>query len=314
MEFHIKKSQFSAKSLIKESKCADRGHSLNRDFTVQSGWLQLCKSPAVRLFHSVSGMNECTSIEYSLVCLCYCSYLVHVHVCAMCVCVHDHHVCFRDRSSQPARSGWFFSRSSPDSYLHTYYYPNEHYDGRTNVPSCWKSRFTVMKGLGQNTLMLSRLHAKSKLFNVKFHSGHNILYLKLRFYVKIGIRYIETLPYILPGQDDHDEEDPLQSAEQQGCELGKSSTSKPPSPPPPPPPYRQHHRHSHPSHQQPTSISTSIGATNNNNNNPQLRRRTSAKLAANHNNKQKKNECVIEMVDDDPARYQGTNLGYYSEW
>ena len=32
MEFHIKKSQFSVKSRLKESKCADGG--LNRDFTV----------------------------------------------------------------------------------------------------------------------------------------------------------------------------------------------------------------------------------------------------------------------------------------
>ena len=34
MEFLIKKSQFSVKSRFKESKCADGGHSLNRDFTV----------------------------------------------------------------------------------------------------------------------------------------------------------------------------------------------------------------------------------------------------------------------------------------
>ena len=34
-KFHIKKSQFSVKSRFKESKCADWGHSLNRDFTVQ---------------------------------------------------------------------------------------------------------------------------------------------------------------------------------------------------------------------------------------------------------------------------------------
>ena len=36
MEFHIKKSQFSVKYRFKESKCADRGHSLNWDFTVLS--------------------------------------------------------------------------------------------------------------------------------------------------------------------------------------------------------------------------------------------------------------------------------------
>ena len=34
MEFLIKKSRFSEKSRFKESKCADGGHSLNRDFTV----------------------------------------------------------------------------------------------------------------------------------------------------------------------------------------------------------------------------------------------------------------------------------------
>ena len=34
MKFHFKKSRFSVKSRFKESKCADRGHSLNRDFTV----------------------------------------------------------------------------------------------------------------------------------------------------------------------------------------------------------------------------------------------------------------------------------------
>ena len=34
MEFHIKKSRFRVKSRFKESKCADGGHSLNRDFTV----------------------------------------------------------------------------------------------------------------------------------------------------------------------------------------------------------------------------------------------------------------------------------------
>ena len=43
MEFHIKKSRFSEKSRFKESKCADGGHSLNRDFTVQ--WTLL--KPAV---------------------------------------------------------------------------------------------------------------------------------------------------------------------------------------------------------------------------------------------------------------------------
>ena len=36
MEFHMKKSRFSVKSRFKESKCADGGHLLNRDFTVQS--------------------------------------------------------------------------------------------------------------------------------------------------------------------------------------------------------------------------------------------------------------------------------------
>ena len=34
MKFHIKKSRFSIKSQFKQSKCADKGHSLNRDFTV----------------------------------------------------------------------------------------------------------------------------------------------------------------------------------------------------------------------------------------------------------------------------------------
>ena len=34
MEFHTKKSRFSVKSQFKEPKCAERGHSLNRDFTV----------------------------------------------------------------------------------------------------------------------------------------------------------------------------------------------------------------------------------------------------------------------------------------
>ena len=34
MKFYIKKSQFSVKSQFKEPKCADKGHSLNRDFTV----------------------------------------------------------------------------------------------------------------------------------------------------------------------------------------------------------------------------------------------------------------------------------------
>ena len=33
MEIHIKKSRFSEKSQFMESKCADGGHSLNRDFT-----------------------------------------------------------------------------------------------------------------------------------------------------------------------------------------------------------------------------------------------------------------------------------------
>ena len=36
IEFHIKKSRFRVKSRFKESKCADKGHSLNRDFTVQN--------------------------------------------------------------------------------------------------------------------------------------------------------------------------------------------------------------------------------------------------------------------------------------
>ena len=36
MKFHIKKSQFRVKSRFKETKCADWGHSLNRDFTVRS--------------------------------------------------------------------------------------------------------------------------------------------------------------------------------------------------------------------------------------------------------------------------------------
>ena len=35
MEFLIKKSRFRVKSRFKESKCADRGYSLNRDFTVK---------------------------------------------------------------------------------------------------------------------------------------------------------------------------------------------------------------------------------------------------------------------------------------
>ena len=34
IQFHIKKSRFSVKSRFKETKCADRGHWLNRDFTV----------------------------------------------------------------------------------------------------------------------------------------------------------------------------------------------------------------------------------------------------------------------------------------
>ena len=34
MEFHFRKSRIGAKSRFKESKCGDRGHSLNRDFTV----------------------------------------------------------------------------------------------------------------------------------------------------------------------------------------------------------------------------------------------------------------------------------------
>ena len=34
MEFQAKKSRFSVKSRFKEPKCADRGRSLNRDFTV----------------------------------------------------------------------------------------------------------------------------------------------------------------------------------------------------------------------------------------------------------------------------------------
>ena len=46
MEFHVKKSRFSVKSQFKESKCADRGHSLNRDFTVSivsisTSWVNL---------------------------------------------------------------------------------------------------------------------------------------------------------------------------------------------------------------------------------------------------------------------------------
>ena len=36
IEFLIKKSRFSVKSRFKVSKCADRGHSLNRDFTVMN--------------------------------------------------------------------------------------------------------------------------------------------------------------------------------------------------------------------------------------------------------------------------------------
>ena len=35
MEFHIKKSRFSAKYRFKESKCTDGGHSFNYDITVQ---------------------------------------------------------------------------------------------------------------------------------------------------------------------------------------------------------------------------------------------------------------------------------------
>ena len=34
IEFNIKKSRFRVKSRFKESKCANEGHSLNRDFTV----------------------------------------------------------------------------------------------------------------------------------------------------------------------------------------------------------------------------------------------------------------------------------------
>ena len=39
IEFLIKKSLFSVKSRFKVSKCADRGHSLNRDFTVLLSYL-----------------------------------------------------------------------------------------------------------------------------------------------------------------------------------------------------------------------------------------------------------------------------------
>ena len=35
IKFHIKMSQFRVKSRFKESNCADEGHSLNREFTVQ---------------------------------------------------------------------------------------------------------------------------------------------------------------------------------------------------------------------------------------------------------------------------------------
>ena len=34
IEFHIQKSRFSVKSGDKVRKCADEGHSLNRDFAV----------------------------------------------------------------------------------------------------------------------------------------------------------------------------------------------------------------------------------------------------------------------------------------
>ena len=49
IQFHIKKSRFSVKSRFKEPKCADRGHSLNRDFTVHisdknSGRIKWCSA------------------------------------------------------------------------------------------------------------------------------------------------------------------------------------------------------------------------------------------------------------------------------
>ena len=53
-EFHIKKSQFCEKSPFKESKRADGGHSLNRDFTVL--WYSSINISVVKILHEkVSG-------------------------------------------------------------------------------------------------------------------------------------------------------------------------------------------------------------------------------------------------------------------
>ena len=50
MEFLIKKSRFSVKSQFKESKCADGGHSLNRDFTVRVDIVVKERHPYLQLF------------------------------------------------------------------------------------------------------------------------------------------------------------------------------------------------------------------------------------------------------------------------
>ena len=73
MEFLIKKSRFSVKSRFKESKCADVGHSLNRDFTVLKNEFLIAQAIYTknkfrsRIRHAIfSGISKQSRIEFTL--------------------------------------------------------------------------------------------------------------------------------------------------------------------------------------------------------------------------------------------------------
>ena len=67
MEFHIKKSRFIVRPQYKESKCSDRGHSLNRDFSVLIQFYDKSLWPNGYSFLQTTLRLYCTQIHCSWV-------------------------------------------------------------------------------------------------------------------------------------------------------------------------------------------------------------------------------------------------------
>ena len=81
IEFLIKKSQFSEKSRFKESKCADGGHSLNRDFTVLVP--RVCRSVGEKIgqkFFHLPSYHHHHHLKETAACYLVFQPLPHIHV------------------------------------------------------------------------------------------------------------------------------------------------------------------------------------------------------------------------------------------